>query len=94
MISVIESVNNAIVHGNKSDSTKNVSLSLSFQENAIQFYVEDEGNGFDYNNLPDPTSPENLDNPGGRGIFLIKNLCDEVDFANSGRTVTLTFYIN
>ena len=94
MVSVIESVNNAIVHGNKSDSTKNVSLSLSFQENAIQFYVEDEGSGFDYSNLPDPTSPENLDNPGGRGIFLIKNLCDEVDFANSGRTLTLTFYIN
>ncbi|MEQ9303164.1 MAG: ATP-binding protein, partial [Marinoscillum sp.] len=80
MIAVTESVNNAIVHGNQSESAKNVSLRLNVDENTLKFTVTDEGNGFDYNNLPDPTSPDNLDKPGGRGIFLMKHLCDEVQF--------------
>jgi len=94
MIAVTESVNNAIKHGNKSDKTKNVSLTLVFNENIIKFIVTDQGEGFDYNNLPDPTSPENLDKPGGRGIFLMKHLSDEVIFRNEGRVVELCFYLN
>ncbi len=80
MVAVTESVNNAIKHGNKNDKDKNVTLSLSLDENEISFVIEDEGVGFDYNNLPDPTAPENLERPEGRGIFLMKNLCDEVEF--------------
>jgi len=94
MIAVTEAVNNAIRHGNKNDSTKNVSLALSLEENLIKFKVEDEGKGFDYNSLPDPTAPENLEKPGGRGIFLMKHLSDEVDFKEGGRVVELCFYIN
>ena len=94
MIAVTEAVNNAIRHGNKNDSTKNVSLALTLEENLIKFKVEDEGRGFDYNNLPDPTSPENIEKPGGRGIFLMKHLSDEVDFKEGGRVVELCFYIN
>ena len=60
----------------------------------LKIIVEDEGLGFDYNNLPDPTSPENLEKPGGRGIFLMKNLSDEVNFKDSGRLVELVFYLN
>lgn len=94
MIAVTEAVNNAIRHGNKSESTKNVTLALSLEEGLIKFKIEDEGNGFDYQNLPDPTSPENLEKPGGRGIFLMKHLSDEVEFKESGRVVELSFYIN
>ena len=94
MIAVTESVNNAIKHGNNNDNSKNVSLSLSLNENIIKFIVEDEGTGFDYSNLPDPTSPENLDKPGGRGIFLMKHLSDEVNFKDNGRVVELCFYFN
>lgn len=94
MIAVTEAVNNAIKHGNRSDSGKNVSLALSLEEGMIKFRVEDEGSGFDYHNLPDPTAPENLEKPGGRGIFLMKHLADEVDFTNQGRVVELSFYIN
>ena len=94
MISVTEAVNNAIKHGNRGDSSKNVSLSLSLDENLIRFFVEDEGNGFDYKNLPDPTTPENLEKPSGRGIFLMKHLSDEVEFLEGGRVVELRFYIN
>ncbi|MEJ0031378.1 MAG: ATP-binding protein [Bacteroidota bacterium] len=94
MIAVTEAVNNAIKHGNQGDSTKNVSLTLSFEEGLIKFKVEDEGRGFDHLNLPDPTSPENLEKPGGRGIFLMKHLSDEVEFDDNGRVVQLSFYMN
>jgi len=94
MIAVTEAVNNAIKHGNKSDSAKNVSLALSLQEGMIKFKIKDEGPGFDFHNLPDPTSPENLEKPGGRGIFLMKHLADEVGFSEKGKVVELSFYIN
>lgn len=94
MIAVTEAVNNAIKHGNKGQSTKNVTLALSLEEGLIKFKVEDEGIGFDFHNLPDPTAPENLEKPGGRGIFLMKHLSDEVDFKEQGRVVELSFYIN
>jgi serine/threonine-protein kinase RsbW len=94
MVAVTESVNNAIRHGNKFDKDKNVLLSLYVEDDKLRFEVEDEGRGFDYNSLTDPTSPENLENPGGRGIFLMRNLSDEVEFSNDGRKVELTFFIN
>ena len=94
MIAVTEAVNNAIKHGNQDNSSKNVSLSLSFAEGLIKFRIEDEGHGFQYENLPDPTSPENIEKPGGRGIFLMKHLADEVDFTERGKVVELSFYMN
>ena len=93
MIAVTESVNNAIVHGNKSDKTKNVHLVLSLEPGLVKFTIQDEGTGFDYKNLPDPTSPENLEKPGGRGIFVMKNLCDTVSFTDNGKKVELCFYL-
>jgi serine/threonine-protein kinase RsbW len=92
MVAVTESVNNAIRHGNKLDKNKNVMLSVECEENKLKFSIEDEGEGFDYHNLSDPTAPENLDKLGGRGIFLMKHLSDEVNFLNEGRLVELTFY--
>ena len=94
MIAVTEAVNNAIKHGNESNSAKNVFLSLTLNENLLKFVVKDEGLGFDHNNLPDPTSPENIEKPGGRGIFLMKHLSDEVEFMENGKTVELSFYMN
>lgn len=94
MIAVTESVHNAIKHGNRCNSKKNVHLSLTLHDGTIVFVVQDEGPGFNYHELPDPTSPDNIDRPGGRGIFLMKHLSDEVKFFNEGRTVQLTFYLN
>ena len=94
MIAVTEAVNNAIKHGNSGNSTKNVHLSLSLNENLLKFVIKDEGSGFDYDNLPDPTAPENIEKPGGRGIFLMKHLSDEVHFTEGGKTVELSFYMN
>ncbi|WP_253273987.1 ATP-binding protein [Flammeovirga sp. OC4] len=93
MIAVTESVNNAIIHGNRNEKEKNVHLELDVSDKEISFTVEDEGKGFDYDSLPDPTAPENLDKPGGRGIFLIKHLADEIEFSNEGKAITLRFYI-
>ena len=94
MIAVTEAVNNAIKHGNRNNSSKNVALALSMEDGLIKFKIEDEGEGFAYHNLPDPTAPENIEKPGGRGIFLMKHLSDEVTFKESGRVVELSFYIN
>ncbi len=93
MIAVTEAVNNAIKHGNGGDKSKNVFLSLLLEDNVIKFQIKDEGSGFDYENLPDPTTPENLEKPGGRGIFLMKNLSDEVHFKNHGSEVEISFYM-
>jgi serine/threonine-protein kinase RsbW len=94
MIAVTEAVNNAIKHGNSNDRNKNVHLSLRLEDSMIKFVVKDEGAGFDHHQLPDPTSPENLEKPGGRGIFLMKHLSDEVEFKEEGRIVELSFYMN
>lgn len=94
MIAVTESVNNAIRHGNKLDPNKNVKLCLLLNESQITFLIEDEGEGFDFNDLPDPTSPENIEKPGGRGIFLMRHLADEVNFKDKGKLVELCFYMN
>ncbi len=94
MIAITEAVNNAIIHGNKSDKDKNVSLSLEMIDgSSVKFSVEDQGKGFNYQDLSDPTAPENLENPGGRGIFLMKQLADEVIFLNHGKRVELVFYL-
>lgn len=94
MIAVTEAVNNAIKHGNGGDKSKNVSLSLVLNESQIKFRVRDEGLGFNFEVLPDPTSPENIGKPGGRGIFLMKHLSDEVKFLENGATVEMSFYIS
>lgn len=94
MVAVTESVNNAILHGNKSDPDKNVHLKLRFDDDKMVFIVEDQGTGFDYNNLPDPTAPENLEKIGGRGIFLMRSLCDEVSYNDKGNTVEMVFNLS
>ena len=91
LVSVTEAVNNAIVHGNKEDKEKKVKIKLKENKKSVRFVVEDEGGGFDHKNLPDPTSPENIDKIKGRGIFLIKNLADKAKFKDGGRVVDMLF---
>lgn len=93
LVSVTEAVNNAMIHGNKNDKSKCVKLHISKVENNISVQVTDEGNGFDHTKLPDPTAPENLLKMSGRGVFLMHNLCDEIDYLNDGRTVKMSFHI-
>ena len=93
MISVTECISNAIVHGNQRDSSKLVHLELQMEPGLLRCSIEDEGNGFDFNQLPDPTDPENIEKVGGRGIFLMKHLSDEVKFEEGGKKTVLSFYL-
>ena len=94
MISVTECVSNAIIHGNKKDKKKVVNIELRFLDDQVRFIIEDQGEGFDFQTLKDPTSPEQIQKPGGRGVFIMKHLSDEVRFEDEGRTTILTFYMN
>lgn len=91
LVAVTEAVTNAIQHGNKLNPDKKVCINCDYAEDRIQFTITDEGPGFDHFHLPDPTAPENLEKPNGRGIFLMKHLADQIIFSNSGRTVELSF---
>jgi serine/threonine-protein kinase RsbW len=80
LISCTEAVNNAIVHGNKSDPTKKVTLQCILEKHMITIRVKDEGEGFDPESLQDPREEKNLLKENGRGVFLIRSLMDKVEF--------------
>lgn len=83
-VSVRESVINAVTHGNRNDPSKRVFIEfLASTYNgsaALTVRVHDEGPGFDPSELTDPLSPEHVLKPGGRGVFLIRSLMDDVVF--------------
>lgn len=91
LIAVTEAVNNAIIHGNAKDKDLLVKVSVADSSDTFCFSVIDAGQGFDFANLPDPTAPENIEKENGRGIFLMKNLADEVEFEDYGRNVSIYF---
>ena len=94
LIAVTEAVNNAIIHGNKSNTEKLVTVEVNKITKEVVFSIVDQGGGFDFTKLPDPTAPENLEKPDGRGIFLMKNLSDKVEFFDNGTKVCITFVVN
>lgn len=92
LIAVTEGVNNAIHHGNKSNPEKKVQIDIEINdENQLVFSIKDEGDGFDPDSLPDPTDPANIEKPHGRGVFLMQQLSDEIEFEEEGRQVILKF---
>jgi serine/threonine-protein kinase RsbW len=94
LIAVTEAVNNAIHHGNHNNPDKSVTIGYHLEPGGIIFSIQDEGPGFDFMNLPDPTAPENIDKINGRGIFLMKNLSDDIQFCQNGKEVQLKFNFN
>jgi serine/threonine-protein kinase RsbW len=93
LISLTEAVNNAMMHGNKQDAKKEIHIRLMKQDGKLCFIVSDQGKGFDYVNLPDPTAPENVTKVGGRGVFLMQQLCDSIRYHDNGSTVELVFHL-
>ena len=95
LIALTEAVNNAILHGNKEDKSKKVTINLvnNHQKKQLIFQISDDGSGFNHSQLPDPTAPENILKLGGRGVFLMRQLSDEVEFMDNGSTVQILFFL-
>ena len=91
LIAVTEAVNNAIQHGNSFDNSLFVDVFVGNKKEEFCFTVKDEGTGFDFTNLPDPTAPENLLKENGRGIFLMKSLSENVEYEEKGKSVNIYF---
>ncbi len=91
LIATIEAANNAILHGNQLDEGKNVNIVFNLENKFLRVTIIDQGQGFDFNNIPDPTSPENIEKINGRGIFLMQRLADQLKFYDNGRKVELVF---
>lgn len=92
LVSVTEAVKNAIIHGNKNNKNKKVILSFEANEKGLSFTIEDEGDGYNINNIPNPLQDENPENC-GKGLFLVKTLADEVTFKNNGSSIEISFKI-
>jgi serine/threonine-protein kinase RsbW len=88
-----EALINAIKHGNKMDPAKKVIINAEVDGKRIIWTVTDEGPGFDYVHLADPTAPENLESLTGRGVFIMKHLADQCIFNTLGNEVELHFKI-
>jgi serine/threonine-protein kinase RsbW len=91
VVSVVEAFTNAVVHGNKSDPDKIILIEAKDEKDKFFISIKDEGLGFDFNNIPDPTLPQNIEKFNGRGIFLMKNLSSGLEFFENGTKVQLKF---
>jgi serine/threonine-protein kinase RsbW len=93
LVATMEASNNAIIHGNQSDPKKNIKVEILLEKKELKVHIEDQGKGFDFASIPDPTAPENLEKINGRGIFLMERLSDEILYLEDGRIVELKFRI-
>ncbi len=91
LISTVEAVNNAILHGNKGDEGKLVTVNFTADGNMFDVTVTDQGEGFKYNSLPDPTDPANIENLHGRGVFIMRSLADTIEYNEAGNEVKMSF---
>jgi serine/threonine-protein kinase RsbW len=92
-VSLIEALSNAMLYGNGQDPAKRVHVEISIQQASVVATITDEGGGFDPSLVPDPTIPANLERTGGRGLFLIRSLMDEVRYNAQGNSVTLILHL-
>jgi serine/threonine-protein kinase RsbW len=91
MLSVSEAATNAIVHGNKLNPSKKVTIHAEANTQTLTFTIKDEGDGFNPDNIPNPLEEEHLLIPSGRGVFLIKEYADELEYQDEGRTIVIKF---
>ncbi len=88
-IALDEAFVNAVKHGNKNDPTKLVRITAELSPQEARFTVEDEGEGFDVEQIPDPRDPDNLFKASGRGVLLIYNIMDKVEYNARGNRLTM-----
>lgn len=88
---IIEAVNNSILYGNKQNPQKLVKLTVVKNSKKVFFTIEDEGEGFDFENIPDPTTPEYLEKVTAKGLYLMTHLTNQLLFAKNGAKVIMMF---
>lgn len=93
-VGLTEALSNAMLYGNERDPTKRVRVEVCVAGSRVTARVTDQGDGFDPDAVPDPTEPANLTRPCGRGLFLMRQLCDEVRFNDKGNSVTLVIRVD
>jgi serine/threonine-protein kinase RsbW len=93
LVTLTEAVNNAIIHGNKCDLSKDISMWCDIKSEKIIFVVRDEGEGFDWNNIPDPRTCERIQIENGRGVLIMQSLAHKVKYKKQGANVEITFKI-
>ncbi len=91
LIATLEGANNAIIHGSQGDPEKEVTITCHAEDKEVVMTITDTGTGFDFNSIPDPTAPENLEKINGRGVFLMTRLSDGIEFLKKGAEVKITF---
>jgi serine/threonine-protein kinase RsbW len=91
LVSTLEAVNNAILHGNGSSPEKFVDIEITYKNGELKIKVSDEGSGFCPEKVPDPTTPENIETLNGRGVYLMSRLADKIKFNKAGNSVTMSF---
>ncbi len=91
-LAVHEAIINAMYHGNKHDRDKSVYCRYHHEAGKLCFEISDEGEGFDPSCIPDPTSPENIEECNGRGLYIIRTISDRIDYKDEGRTCCLCFF--
>lgn len=89
---IYEALSNAIIHGNKKDETKKISITWVDRSDKFQVKVTDEGEGFDTHSIPDPCLPHNITKSHGRGLYIIKNSVDELNFDEDGNEITMVIH--
>jgi len=88
-VGLTEALSNAMSYGNGHDPNKRVRVEIRVFDERLEARVTDQGDGFDPASVPDPTAPQNLTRPCGRGLFLMRKLLDEVLYNDRGNQVTL-----
>lgn len=91
LLVLTEAVNNSILHGNQSDPQKKVKIQFCVKIKQFEFVIIDEGQGFDPSQVADPTTPDYVECPNGRGVFLIRKYSDYMHYSDNGRKLQIRF---
>ena len=95
LMAILETVKNAILHGNKNDPGKQVKITFKSVPNGLCFTIKDQGDGFNFRNIPNPIeAADGLAENAGKGIFLIRSLADQVSYNSKGNVVEVVFFIS
>ena len=88
-VALSEALANAIIYGNRNDSEKSVDVRVEVTRTTLSVYVSDEGDGFSPHEVPNPTLPDRIEQTSGRGLFLIREMVDEVRFNEKGNSICM-----